>query len=258
MRLDLYLVQRGVVPSRTKAQEWIAAGCITVDGVPARKPSLDVGENAAVSVSAPPYDYVGRGGVKLEAALDAFRIDASGLVCADIGASTGGFTDCLLRRGAAKVYAVDSGEGQLSPLLRSDGRVVSMEKTNARYLTKNALGEPCDLVVMDVSFISQTAILPAVAELLREEGAYVGLIKPQFECGRAALDKRGIVRDPRRRESAVRSVADVCASLGLSVRGLIRSPITGKDGNAEYLIHCIKSSAPSILTDAEISGVVQG
>lgn len=242
MRVDVYLTKYGHAASRTRAQQLIAGGFVELDGRIVRRPSDEIDEVLPHTVTVnEDMPYVGRGGCKLEGALDAFGLDVSGAWALDIGASTGGFTDCLLRRGAVRVYAIDSGEGQLAASLRTDARVVNMEKCNARYLEADALGpEFCahggaDIVVMDVSFISQTYILPVLPPLLRQSGSAVTLIKPQFEVGRSGVGKGGIVKEPARRREAVCRVLESAAAVGLLAKGLIRSPIEGGDGNVEYL-----------------------
>jgi 23S rRNA (cytidine1920-2'-O)/16S rRNA (cytidine1409-2'-O)-methyltransferase len=197
---------------------------------------MPVEEAADVSVSGPPHPYVSRGGMKLEAALDHFRIDPSGLVCLDVGASTGGFTDCLLQRGAAKVYAVDVGYGQLDAKLRGDPRIVVREKVNARSLSKDDVPEPVALAVIDVSFISARLILPAVVPLVAKGGAVVVLVKPQFEAGRSEVGRGGIVRSEDVRRRVVSEIANAGAGLGLEPLGSIRSPIRGAHGNEEFLL----------------------
>lgn len=228
----------GYAPSRQRAQSMIGAGCVTVDGRLITKPSQDIPEGEhTVSVS-DPLPYVGRGGCKLEAALDAFAIEVKNCVAIDIGASTGGFTDCLLQRGASRVYAIDSGKDQLAQSLREDGRVVCMEQTNARTLTLDAVGgERVDLIVMDVSFISATYILPLFPNLLCERGQAVILIKPQFEVGRAYLGKNGVVKDKKAHKMAIERVQSAAEAAGLTVLGVIQSPIEGGDGNVEFLAH---------------------
>ena len=243
MRIDVYLTQYGHTPSRARAQQLISSGQIQLDGTPVTKAGMAVDENISHTVEiAQDIPFVGRGGCKLEAALDAFGLSANDAVAVDIGASTGGFTDCLLRRGARKVYAVDSGSGQLAPALLADERVVNMEKCNARYLSPDALGEDfvahggADVVVMDVSFISQTYIHPVIKSLLKQDGFAVTLIKPQFEVGREYLGKSGIVKQPKWRRAAVEKILDSAAAVGLAATKLIRSPIEGGDGNVEYLV----------------------
>ena len=240
MRLDVYLSESGLLRSRTVAKEYIGSGRVTVNGDVVTKPSFDVSDSDSVALSSPPPEFVSRGGVKLEAALEAFGISVEGAVCCDIGSSTGGFTDCLLRRGAKTVYAVDSGRGQLDPSLLSDPRVVSVEGFNARDLSPDVTGGLCDVVVADVSFISQTYVIPPAVSVMKSGAVYIGLIKPQFECGRAALGKGGIVRDEKTRRSAVGRVTECAERCGLDLSGVITSPITGGDGNVEYLFSAVK------------------
>ncbi len=257
MRLDVYLAASGLAPSRTRARELIENGCVFVGGVRADKPSLLLSDPPpTVEVVGHVHPYVGRGGVKLERALDIFGVSVAGAVCADIGASTGGFTDCLLRRGASRVFAIDSGSGQLAPSLCADERIENLEHCNARYLTPDMLGCLCDAVVADVSFISQTLILGAAASLLAPDGVYVGLIKPQFECGPGATDRRGIVREVRHRREAIRRVLHAASAVGLPPQGLIPSPILGGDGNREYLMYCRKAAEGSAVTDTVIEEVL--
>lgn len=240
MRADLYLVENGYVKSRTSAAKFIDNGHVLIDGKPVKKASQDISDGEHNVTLLESEKYVSRGGLKLEGALHAFSIDVSGKRAADIGASTGGFTDCLLQAGAAHVYAIDSGRDQLDPDLVLDERVSCMEGVNARYLTPDDLGGAVDLVVMDVSFISQTLILPAVASILCDGGIYIGLIKPQFEAGRGAVGKGGIVKNPKDRRAAVERVLQSARELGLCLHGLITSPIQGGDGNVEYLAYFIK------------------
>ena len=242
MRIDVYLTQYGHAPSRARAQQLIEAGKVTVDGTVVSKHSFSLDETLPHTVGiGEDIPYVGRGGCKLEAALDAFGLDVKGAWALDIGASTGGFTDCLLRRGAARVYAIDSGSGQLAPALAQDARVVNIEKCNARYLTPDLLGAEfeahggADVIVMDVSFISQTYIHPVFLSHLRRGGCVVTLIKPQFEVGREGLGKGGIVREPRFRRAAVDRVLESARVVGLTPVRVIPSPIEGGDGNLEYL-----------------------
>ena len=236
MRADVYLTSTGHAVSRSRAKELIESGGVTVDGRLLKKASEEISEGAhTVEVSNEP-SYVGRGGLKLEAALDAFSVDVNGISALDIGASTGGFTDCLLQRGAAKVWAVDSGSGQLALPLRNDPRVISMENCNARYLTPESLGGVADLIVMDVSFISATLILPQFPRLLSEKGSAICLIKPQFEVGKAWIGKGGIVKDKKARRMAVEKVLDAGRLACLKPVGLIPSPIEGGDGNREFLV----------------------
>jgi 23S rRNA (cytidine1920-2'-O)/16S rRNA (cytidine1409-2'-O)-methyltransferase len=236
--LDSLLVDRGLFPSREQAAAAILAGRVTVAGRRgAAKPGMRVPADAQVAVRGPAHPYVGRGGQKLAAALDAFGIDPSGRVALDVGASTGGFTDCLLQRGAARVYAVDVGYGQLAWRLRTDPRVVSMERVNARYLRPGDLPEPVDLATVDVAFISLGKILPAVTALLREDGDVVALCKPQFEAGPADVPRGGVVRDPAVHAAVLRAVCASAAEVGWPVVAGIVSPIAGADGNREFLLH---------------------
>lgn len=263
MRADLYLYQNGHSDSREQARRLIEAGAVRVDGVTVKKPSVAIDEllTHTVEIEKPASErYVGRGGLKLERALEAFSVSAEGVTALDIGASTGGFTDCLLTRGAARVYAIDSGEGQLHPKLRADARVVNIEKCNARALTFDQIGESVSLAVMDVSFISQTCILPVIPPLLREEGMLISLIKPQFEAGRSAIGKGGIVRRREHRETAIRRVLEGAEGAGLVCVGLTVSPITGGDGNIEYLaLFCRRGAVRgrNTITDREIRTVTE-
>ncbi len=234
-RLDVLLVQRGLAESREKAQALILAGAVTVDGKPSGKAGQAVSSDARIQVAAK-LPYVSRAGKKLEAALDRFAIPVEGRVCLDVGASTGGFTDCLLQRGAARVHAVDVGVGQLDWKLRNDARVVLHEGVNARYLRFQDVGERVDLATCDVSFISVTLILPAVAPLLDAGGAMVVLVKPQFEVGRGQVGKGGIVRDPALHEAAVAKVRECLGEMGYRSE-VMESPILGAEGNKEFLLY---------------------
>lgn len=243
MRADVFLTEGGYVQSRQRAKTLIESRCVVIDGIPVTKPSaqIEAGEHTVEIEDS--IRYVGRGGLKLEGALDAFGLDPQGMRALDVGASTGGFTDCLLSRGAAHVYAVDAGEGQLAPRLAQDSRVSSIERFNARELTLQTVGgEAVDLIVMDVSFISATYILPRFPALLCEGGHAVVLIKPQFEVGRSAIGKGGIVKDVRAHREAIERVLDAGIGLGLSPVGLIVSPVTGGDGNREFLVDFIRMS----------------
>jgi 23S rRNA (cytidine1920-2'-O)/16S rRNA (cytidine1409-2'-O)-methyltransferase len=235
-RLDRLLVLRGLAPTREKAQALILAGSVSVEGRRVDKAGTPVAETAAIAVAGPPHPYVSRGGIKLAAALDAFGLDPSNRVCLDVGASTGGFTDCFLQRGAAKVYAVDVGRGQLDAKLRSDDRVVVREKVNARALSREHVPEPVGLAAIDVSFISLRLVLPAVAALVESGGVVVVLVKPQFEAGRSEVGKGGIVRSVEVRERVVREAEDFGIALGLELEGSIASPIRGARGNEEFLL----------------------
>ena len=235
MRADAALYARGLCKSRAQAQALIRAGLATVNGQVIPKASQKVGEADALAVTEKPHPYVGRGGLKLEKALKAFEVDPSGAVCMDIGASTGGFTDVLLRNGAARVYAIDVGEGQLDPSLRADPRVVSMEHTNARALTAEMFSARPTLAVMDVSFISIRLILPAALPILGEGGRMITLVKPQFEAGRAQIGKRGIVASRETHAAVLRDIVAAVPAWGWAVRGVTYSPIAGGSGNIEFL-----------------------
>lgn len=235
-RLDQLLVDRGLFESREKARRAVMAGQVEVEGRRVDKPGTAIREGSALRVLAPAEPFASRGGRKLEAALEAFGIEVSGLVCLDVGASTGGFTDCLLQRGAARVYALDVGYGQLDQRLREDARVVVMERTNARHLAVDALPERCGLVTVDVSFISLRKVVPALLPHLAEGGRIVALVKPQFEAGRSAVGKGGVVRDEGLRREAVASTVCALEDLGLACTGLVDSPIRGaRSGNLEAL-----------------------
>jgi len=233
-RADTLLVERGFFASRARAQEAIAAGLVSVGGIPVRKSSEMIAADAEI-VASEPHPYVSRGGVKLAAALDAFRIDPAGCICLDLGASTGGFTEVLLGRGAARVYAVDVGRAQLHPRILGNRRVVSLESTDARALDRTLVPDPIDLLVADVSFISLRLVLPTAVTLLADKAALAVLVKPQFEAGRAHVHK-GIVRDEGVRRHVCREMADFVAALGFTVEDVIPSPIEGGDGNKEYLL----------------------
>lgn len=249
MRADVYLTVMGHTASRKKAQDLIAGGAVQIDGVPVKKSSEAVNEAVPHEVTVEQlFKYVSRGGMKLEAALDAFHIQVQRKKAVDVGASTGGFTDCLLKRGAARVICIDSGVGQLHESLRADPRVTAIEQFNARLLEPSVTDGACDLAVADVSFISQTYLLAQIASVLKENGEFVSLIKPQFEAGKQALGKNGIVHSAAYRYLAVKRVLSCAEQNGFACIGLIRSPIEGGDGNKEYLAYFVKrggmSSAP--------------
>jgi 23S rRNA (cytidine1920-2'-O)/16S rRNA (cytidine1409-2'-O)-methyltransferase len=237
-RIDKLLVERGLAPSRSRAQALVMAGAVLVGEQRVEKSSETFPPDAAVRVRGaedPAARYVGRGGLKMEAALRAFALDVRGLVCLDVGASTGGFTDCLLQHGARRVVAVDVGHNQLDWRLRTDERVEVREGVNARHLRAEDFAERFDLAVMDVSFISATKVLPAVAGLLKPGGRAVVLVKPQFEVGRGEVGKGGVVRDPAQHARVVEEVNRAAAELGLAPAGVIESPILGAEGNREFL-----------------------
>lgn len=235
MRIDKLLFSRGLAKSREAAQRMIREGNVCVDGKTVTKSSFEADEECDITIIGETLKYVSRGGLKLERALDEFSIDVTGLDCVDIGASTGGFTDCLLSRGAAHVRAVDVGRSQLDASLKKDSRVTSFEGMNARYIKPEDIGGLCDMAVCDVSFISLTLILPAVSGLLSHDGRFVALIKPQFEAGRANIGKNGIVKDRNVHAEVITRVIDAAAECGLHCSSLTASPILGGDGNREYL-----------------------
>jgi 23S rRNA (cytidine1920-2'-O)/16S rRNA (cytidine1409-2'-O)-methyltransferase len=234
-RLDVLLVERGLFPTREQARRAVMAGIVEVGGQAIDKPGTAIRADDDVSVREKAEPFVSRAGRKLAAALERFGIDPSGSVCMDVGASTGGFTDCLLQRGARRVYAIDVGYGQLDQRLREDARVVVMERVNARYLEADAVPEACDLITVDVSFISLAKVVPALLPHLAEDGRLVTLIKPQFEAGRAAVGKGGIVRDEAVRGAAIEAIVRALEGLGLSCVDRFDSPVAGARGNREAL-----------------------
>lgn len=235
-RLDLLLVSRGLAPTREKAQAMILSGRVEVEGRRVDKAGTPVDSSAAVQVLGPPHPYVSRGGVKLAAALDAFDLRPEGLACLDVGASTGGFTDCLLQRGARIVYAIDVGHGQLDAKLRADPRVVLRERVNARGLSREHVPEPVALAALDLSFISVRLVLPSVVPLLAPGAAVVVLAKPQFEAGRREVPRGGVVRSAATQRRVVAEIEQFGAGLGLTLLGTIPSPIKGARGNQEFLL----------------------
>jgi 23S rRNA (cytidine1920-2'-O)/16S rRNA (cytidine1409-2'-O)-methyltransferase len=242
-RLDAELVRRGLASSRAVAVEAVAAGRVSVAGAPALSPARQVATDEPIVVAAPAAEFVSRGGVKLAAALDAFDLDVHGLRCLDVGASTGGFTDCLLQRGAQHVVALDVGRGQLAWSLRNDPRVTVLERTNIRHVEPAAIAPAPEFCVVDVSFISLRTVAPHLLELTTDEAGFVLLVKPQFEAGRARVGKGGVVRDRDVRRAVVEEVLDRLADQGLGVRALVRSPITGADGNVEFLAYARRGAA---------------
>ena len=242
LRLDVAMPARGLCPSRERAQSLIRAGLVAVNGRPCAKTSTKISKNDSVELLGTDHPYVSRGGLKLEKALRVFGVNPLEQVCVDVGASTGGFTDVLLRGGARKVYAVDVGAGQLSAALAADPRVVSMEHTNARTLSADMFPEPPSLAVMDVSFISVKLILPALFHLLGENGRIISLIKPQFEAGPQALGKKGVVGDARVHEQVLAQLCEFVPTLGWRVRALDFSPVCGGDGNLEFLADLVSSN----------------
>lgn len=251
MRVDVFLSEFGYSKSRSQSQRMIESGAVFVDGLQIKKSSEEIDSEISHSVEILKTEkYVSRGGLKLEGALERFKIDVEGLDAIDIGASTGGFTDCLLKRNVKSVVAVDSGVGQLDASIANDKRVTNIEKYNARELSLDIIPSGADIAVMDVSFISQTLIIPNISGILRENGLLVSLIKPQFEAGRGAIGKGGIVKDEKSRFYSIVRVRDSASASGLYMLDLMRSTITGGDGNVEYLAVFSKSGCP--LTDVEI------
>ena len=236
-RLDVLLVSLGLAESRAKAQATIMAGEVYVNGQKADKSGMEVDITANIEVRGSACPYVSRGGLKLEKALRNFGVAPTGYVCSDSGASTGGFTDCLLQQGASKVFAIDVGYGQLAWKIRNDPRVVVMERTNIRYVTPEDLGEPLDLSVIDVSFISLGLVLPVVKTLLKPTGQVLCLIKPQFEAGKDKVGKKGVVRDPAVHEEVLQNFISLAKSLDFTIRNLTFSPVKGPEGNIEFLAH---------------------
>ncbi|MDK2823243.1 MAG: rRNA (cytidine1920-2-O)/16S rRNA (cytidine1409-2-O)-methyltransferase [Clostridia bacterium] len=236
MRLDVAMVKQGLVNSREKAKALIMAGQVMVDGKRVDKAGTSVELSSKIKIYGPILPYVSRGGLKLEKALNFFPINLMNKVVADIGASTGGFTDCALQNGAQKVYAIDVGYGQLDWKLRTDSRVINMERTNARYLTPSDLGEQVDFVTIDVAFISLDKILPVIKTILKKDGEVVALIKPQFEAGKEKVGKKGVVKDPDVHWEVIKKVLDLSKGLGFGIKGLTYSPVKGPEGNVEYLL----------------------
>lgn len=234
-RLDILMVKNGLAPSREKAKASIMAGVVFVDGQRLDKPGMEVPEATRLEIRGETLPFVSRGGLKLAKAVEAFNLSFKGQVVADIGASTGGFTDCALQNGATRVYAIDVGYGQLDWKLRTNPCVISMERTNARFLDENSLPEKVDWVVSDVAFISITKIFPAMQAILREDGQVLILIKPQFEAGKEHVGKKGVVKDPKVHESVLKFVLGEAEKQEFSIRGLDYSPIRGPEGNIEYL-----------------------
>lgn len=257
-RLDVLLTRRGLAPSREKAKAVIMAGNVFVDGEREDKAGTVFPEEAEIEVRGHVLPYVSRGGLKLEKAMNRFDVTVEGKVCTDVGSSTGGFTDCMLQKGAAKVFAIDVGRGQLDWKLRQDARVVCMEKTNIRYVTPKDIGEPVDFSSVDVSFISLTRVLEPIRNYLTPEGEIVALIKPQFEAGREKVGKKGVVREKGTHREVIEKVAAYARSIGFEIRDIDYSPIKGPEGNIEYLLHLKKHAdlnPPEI--EVDLSSVVE-
>lgn len=248
-RLDVLLVQKGYTESREKAKRIIMAGVVFVDGQRVDKAGTQISEEAEITVKGAVCPYVSRGGMKLEKAVKQFGIELKGFTCMDMGASTGGFTDCMLQKGAAKVFSVDVGYGQLDWKLRNDERVINMEKTNIRYMDTEEIEDVIDFVSIDVSFISLTLILPVAHKILKEKGEVVCLVKPQFEAGREQVGKKGIVKEKSVHREVILKVADFSKELGFSLQGVTFSPMTGAKGNIEYLLYLIKEEGHTNAND---------
>ncbi|MGN0606160.1 MAG: TlyA family RNA methyltransferase [Oscillospiraceae bacterium] len=249
MRLDIETVSRGIFSSRERAKEKIKAGEVFVNGKVCAKPSYDVSEQDKIEFTGENLKYAGRGGLKLEKALNEFGIKLDGCICLDIGASTGGFTDCMLQNGAEKVYAVEIGHGQLAEKLISDSRVISMEKTDIRTLSEERLERLPDFISTDVSFISLKLILPHIYRFMSENGSAVVLIKPQFEAGRSNIGKNGIVKSEKVHMQVLDDILNFCMEAGFSIRQICPSPIKGGSGNTEYLLYIDKSGSPNVSYD---------
>jgi 23S rRNA (cytidine1920-2'-O)/16S rRNA (cytidine1409-2'-O)-methyltransferase len=239
-RLDKVLVDRNIIGSRERARALIMEGKVFVEGVPVLKAGAIVNSDADIEIKGADVPYVSRGGLKLEAAIKHFDIHLNDKIAMDVGSSTGGFTDCLLQHGAAKVYCIDVGYGQLAWKLRQDPRVVLFERTNIRHLQRDKIHDVIDIATVDVSFISLVKVIPKVIEFLKEEGEIIALIKPQFEVGKGEVDKGGIIRNEGKRLKTVEYVKEKLEDAGLRTIGIIQSPIAGQKGNVEYLIHCKK------------------
>ncbi len=248
-RLDVLLTEQLYADTRSKAQAIIMAGQVYVNGQKADKPGTAYEETVQIEVRGVTCPYVSRGGLKLEKALRDFGVKPEGFVCSDSGASTGGFTDCLLQQGAKKVFAIDVGYGQLDWKIRSDERVVVMERTNIRYVTPEDLGEPLDLSVIDVSFISLKIVLPAIKALLKPTGQVLCLIKPQFEAGKEKVGKKGVVREPEIHKEVLDAFVQTVTQLGFTILGLTFSPVKGPEGNIEFLGHLTLEDKPGITPD---------
>ncbi len=256
-RLDVLLTERGLAPSRERAKALVMAGIVYAGGVKIEKAGDMVASDAVIEVRGEDIPYVSRGGLKLQKAITAHNLDLTGAVCADIGASTGGFTDCMLQHGARRVYAVDVGYGQLAWKLRTDERVVNLERTNIRYVTEEQIPEPLDFGSIDVSFISLTLVLPVLYRLLRDGGEGVCLVKPQFEAGKGKVGKKGVVREPEIHLEVLKKIFAFCGEIGFCVKGIHFSPIKGPEGNIEYLFYFKKSPEPSAFTDGDLAALVE-
>ncbi|NLU46366.1 MAG: TlyA family RNA methyltransferase [Syntrophomonadaceae bacterium] len=257
IRLDTLVYKRGLAPSREKARALVLAGQVRVNDHIIDKPGTAVDENVIIQLTAPGCPYVSRGGLKLEKALDVFGVQVQDMVVMDVGASTGGYTDCVLQRGARRVYAVDVGYGQLDWKLRNDPRVINLERTNIRYLPPGSIAELVDLVTVDVSFISTSFVFPVIKELLKYEGAVICLIKPQFEAGREKVGRKGVVRDENVHREVLFNSIDNAAGQGLNCRGVTYSPIKGPEGNIEFFIYLRQDQPPLPNIEQLVENVVE-
>ena len=256
-RLDSEVFERGLAESREKAKAMIMAGSVYLNGQKALKAGAAVKPDNVIEVRGSVNPYVSRGGLKLEKAMKVFPVSLGGCICMDIGASTGGFTDCMLQNGASKVYSIDVGYGQLAWKLRTDSRVVNLERTNFRYVTREQVPDPVDFASVDVSFISLRKILPVMRALLKEGGEAVCLIKPQFEAGRENIGKKGVVRDRSVHAEVVAGISEFALEEGFDLLGLDYSPVKGPEGNIEYLMFIRKSDAPERLCDVSVTELVE-
>lgn len=257
IRLDNLIVQKGITESREKAKALIMEGKIFIDNQKCDKAGMMVDPEKKVELRGETLKYVSRGGLKLEKAMQEFPIELNNKICMDIGASTGGFTDCMLQNGASKVFAVDVGYGQFAWKLRNDPRVVNMERTNIRHVIEEQIGEKLDFASIDVSFISLRLVLPVAKTLLKENGEIVALIKPQFEAGREQVGKKGVVKDPAVHLNVVKSVAEFADEIGFSVHGISFSPIKGPEGNIEYLIYLKNNSNENMIGEEDIKKIIE-
>lgn len=255
-RLDVVLVDRALAQSRERAKTMIMSGIVYVNNQKADKPGTPVSESDTIEVRGSTLKYVSRGGLKLEKAMSTFSIELNNAICCDFGASTGGFTDCMLQNGAQKVYAVDVGYGELAWSLRTDERVINMERTNIRYLTDEHIPESIDFISVDVSFISLTLILPVVMRFLKDEGSCVCLVKPQFEAGREKVGKKGIIKDPAVHLEVLNKIYNFALEQGFSIAGLDFSPVKGSKGNIEYLMFLRKSNSDSTILPKDLERIV--
>lgn len=255
-RLDILLVEKNLVTGRDKAKSIIMSGIVYVNNQKADKAGIEVSEEDIVEVRGETLKYVSRGGLKLEKAIAAFGLNLEGYICCDFGASTGGFTDCMLQNGAKKVYAFDVGYGQLAWSLRTDERVINYERTNVRNLSGDEVSEKIDLISIDVSFISLSKVLPAAFSLLKDHGLVVCLVKPQFEAGREKVGKKGVVRDPETHKEVIHKAIGFSQEFGFAVKGLSFSPIKGPEGNIEYLLLLCKEAAAHMMSEIDVNTVV--